>query len=126
ACGSCILTSKEDPSYGPVVASPNLIDLNTAGCLAATGDVDCGKDFQANAQCDDLACAAACLLDDSEQSFMNFENCATAASNTVCGTYDDKVDMCLGSIARDASAEGCVNGDFKEEYLFMANLFCGM
>jgi hypothetical protein len=106
-----------------VVLTPDVTELNVAGCLAielgTTGGGGCASDYQAATQCGEAACTANCTGAD----ITVYEQCITNAAQGQCASLESKA-ACAAD-AGSASATCLAFNDFQAGYNQIAPLFCG-
>jgi len=124
SCATCIESSRNDPSWGPLVIGNGVLHLNVAGCVALRGDLPCARAIEKLDACNQAACDMQCPVVDT-QSFMDWQKCVATATATGCKSYDDDVKMtCVADTGTAYTI--CRNyNDFKTGYFLYGPMFCG-
>jgi hypothetical protein len=120
ACRSCLYSTEDETTYGPIVYLRNRSEVvNVSGCIAivdgnlsATG---CGAQWQAYESCAENACIESCVA------FEDFQRCTTQARSTVCRAYDN-----VSACAEPSTYDVCLGpATFEGLFRATARLFCG-
>lgn len=123
-CAGCLQSKLTDSSWGPVVTSDGVENINIAGCIELTDPsaTSCEASEEALIQCEHAACDSPCPVTD-QASFAKWQSCTTAADKGECKTYLAAV-ACIGTL--DAGASSICNPQaFEAFFLAVAPLFCG-
>jgi hypothetical protein len=127
ACQQCIVSQFTDGQWGPLVYSQNVVDTNSAGCIAVLDPslTDCAKAVEADMECQHAACDPVCG-GGSFSSFDQWVTCTAAANACGCMSYFAAAD-CVKKIASSNSpARPCLVGQtFADFYYATAAIFCG-
>jgi hypothetical protein len=127
ACGRCMTSGIDDAAWGPVVASPGLVETNGAGCIALLDPsaIDCAKAVQALDECEHAACDPTCNAA-SGPAFDDWVQCSAAANACGCAPWL-AASNCTQAIAADAGpAAACLVGQtFQDFFEITAQVFCG-
>jgi hypothetical protein len=127
ACGACIASNFTDPSWGPLVRSPNIVETNGAGCIVLLDPsaIDCAKSVQALAQCEHAACDPVCHAAGTV-GFDDWVQCSAASNACGCKSRLSESD-CVKEIVSDGGpAAACLVGQtFQDFFQVTAAVFCG-
>jgi hypothetical protein len=129
---SCILTQAAAPQWGPLVASPNVIEMNVSGCVAIeSDDLDgngCAGALEAARQCKRTACESVCAPVIDMDSFEAEQRCETAAAADTCAAFEEAARCGEKILAAGLPGATCIkasnSGDFDAMFDDIAPIFC--
>ncbi len=122
SCASCLLSQHSDSTWGAIVTTSTVWELNVAGCTAlATGDTSttgCAARIAAAMACEDFACDNCPFTPGSTTT--SRAQCTQSADVAACRAYvDSECD------AADAGYSACrVNLESSSSFVSFASVFC--
>jgi hypothetical protein len=123
-CHTCLDdSSNTDPSWGPVVDTGSVRQINIPGCMALvsgdTGGTGCAGQYQALEGCESAACATNCTNASSTQ----LNACVSAADNGGCSNLLTAAE-CVNDAGAADQCFGPQNATFTTILTSVATVFC--
>ncbi len=117
-CSSCLLSSRSDSTWGPIVTTSTTWDFNVAGCVSLAGDATCASAIAAAQGCEETACAGCQFIGGDTP--LPREQCMQQADVGGCSSYvSAECDL------SEAGAPACrVSDGSSTSFVAFASVFC--